>query len=178
MVLLLPIPLKKAFAFVDRREPSITNKFFREYPWDSQYFAISRFNEPSLKGVSLLKSGSINLVPNINIKTDTPVTLDKTKTTEQYLNDLFLRHPQNKELYDYLNHGAVDTDVRIANVKGKNSIVSIKEKYLNNKIIIGRDNDGQWMITKIDYECPERPSTIKFENYGEFEKCLRTLHLK
>ena len=137
----------------------------------------------------LITNGDGKFIEGIIDVTDCKTTkekIDRILESDHLLNEMQLFSYRRKtddsihgkELYDYLNHGAVDTDVKIANVKGKNSIVSIKEKYLNNKIIIGRDNDGQWMITKIDYECPERPSTIKFENYGEFEKCLRTLHLK
>lgn len=84
----------------------------------------------------------------------------------------------NRELYDFINCGVVDVEVKVANVKGKNIIISKHEKHLNNKLLIFKESDGDWAITKIFYECPERPETQTFSSQMEFEKCLRTLNQK
>ena len=59
MVFLGPNPLKKAFAFVDLFDPSITYMFFKRYPTSFEYFSIFCLNSPSSNGLSLLKIGTI-----------------------------------------------------------------------------------------------------------------------
>jgi len=82
------------------------------------------------------------------------------------------------ELSDFINAGVIDVDVKLANVKGKNVIISTKKKHLNNKLLVFKETDGNWAITKIFFECPERPETQTFSSQAEFEKCLKTLSRK
>lgn len=82
----------------------------------------------------------------------------------------------NKELYDHINTGVIDVEIKVANIKNKNTIISKKENFLNNKLVISRNTDGQWEITKIFFECPDRPEIKTFSSYSDFEKCLKTLH--
>ena len=83
-----------------------------------------------------------------------------------------------KDLYDHLNNGVIDIEIKIANVKGKNVIISKHKRYLNNKITISKETDGQWTVVKTFFECPDRPEILKFESMEDFQKCLKTLHLK
>jgi hypothetical protein len=83
-----------------------------------------------------------------------------------------------KDLYDHINTGIIDVEIKIANVKGKNIIIGKNKRYLSNKVTISKETDGQWTVVKTFFECPDRPEILKFELYNEFEKCLKTLHLK
>jgi hypothetical protein len=83
-----------------------------------------------------------------------------------------------KDLYDHINTGIIDVEIKIANVKGKNIIIGKNKRYLSNKVTISKETDGQWTVVKTFFECPDRPEILKFESYNEFEKCLKTLHLK
>lgn len=82
-----------------------------------------------------------------------------------------------KELYDHINHCVVDVDVFVGydTKKKKNAIIAHKEKVLNNKLIISREQDGQFAIVKIHLECPDRPEIARFSLKSEFEKCLKTI---
>lgn len=85
----------------------------------------------------------------------------------------------NRELYDFIHDGAKYIDIKLHhNPKtGKNEIFYKKVKEVGNALTI-RYKEGEWQIIKTDHACPERPETKSFTDYGEFEKCVRTLLLK
>jgi hypothetical protein len=89
---------------------------------------------------------------------------------------------RDRSLYDFMHMAAIDVDLKI--MSGLTSTGVCKKfkrehkKFIGNKIIIGRSGQDEWIITKIDYRCPERPEIETFTSWNEFERCLRTLLAK
>lgn len=114
--------------------------------------------------------------------------VEKIEASEHKLNDIHLFSYRKKiekpllgrDLYDHINHGIIDVDVTVGYdpKKKKNGILTHKERILNNKLIISREQDGQYVISKIHLECPDRPEILKFSLQSDFEKCLKTLQPK
>ena len=74
MRLLFPNPVKKAFDFVERLEPSITNTFLTGNFTDPAYASMASFSSPGCIGVNLLKRGMIQVGATYCITSEKIVT--------------------------------------------------------------------------------------------------------
>ena len=132
-------------------------------------------NRKEIQGIDL--SDCITSQDKIKKITESDIALTEI-VTFQYKQRLFDKE-FGRELYDFMNDGAKYIDVKLHyNFKNKKNEIFYKGvREVGNALSI-RYKDGQWIIVKTDHACPERPETKCFTDYGEFEKCLRTLLLK
>lgn len=132
-------------------------------------------NKKEIQGIDL--SDCITSQDKIKkiLESDVPLT---EIVSFQYKQRLFDKE-FGRELYDFIHDGAKYIDVKMHySFKNKKNEIFYKGVRESANSIFIRYKDGQWVIIKTDHVCPERPETKSFTDYGEFEKCLRTLLLK